>query len=112
MPESTIVKTKRDGRLFFTDLAAAETFVVSFEAGDLSLTIPGPTVNNFLDRGVIGTTPAIRYGDDAPITGSFSAYLRDMSDASYVTLMEVMTQTGEVATTWVSTLGANAECIV
>ena len=109
MPESTIVKTKRDGTLTIADNAGANTFTVAFESGDLSLTIPGPGVGLFLDRGVITSPPAIRYTDDAPITGTFSAYLRDFSDAAYATLMEIISQSGEVASTWVSTMGANGE---
>ena len=34
MPESTIVKTKRDGTITFLD-GAANSFTVEFEAGDL-----------------------------------------------------------------------------
>ena len=109
MPESLIVKTKRDGTLTIADNAGANTFTVAFESGDLSLTIPGPGVGLFLDRGVITSPPAIRYTDDAPITGTFSAYLRDFSDAAYATLMEIISQSGEVASTWVSTMGANGE---
>ena len=109
MPESTIVKTKRDGTLMFSDLAAANTYTVSFEAGDLNLTIPGATVNNFLDRGRLTSPPSIRYGDDQPITGSFSGYLRDISDVAYATLTEILTQTGEVGASWTSTMGANGE---
>ena len=109
MPESLIVKTKRDGTLTIADNAGANTFTVAFESGDLSLTIPGPGVGLFLDRGIITSPPAIRYTDDAPITGTFSAYLRDFSDAAYATLMEIISQSGEVASTWVSTMGANGE---
>ena len=109
MPESTIVKTKRDGTLTISDNAAVNSFTVSFEAGDLSLTIPGPGVGLFLDRGIITSPPAIRYTDDAPISGTFSAYLRDFSDAAYSTLMEILSQSGEVASTWVSTMGATGE---
>ena len=108
MAISTIVKTKRDGSITIAD-GGANTFTVDFEAGDLSLSIPGAAANNFLDRGRITATPSVRYGDDQPVTGSFTAYLRDLSDASYETLTEILCQTGQVASTWGSTLGANAE---
>jgi len=109
MAISTIIKTKRDGSLAFTDKDAGNSFTVSYEAGDLSISIPGRGANNYLDRGQITAVPSVRYTDDAPLTGSFSAYLRDMSDASYATLMEIMCQTGEVGSSWNSTLGNNAE---
>ena len=109
MAISTIVKTKRDGSLTFEDNAGANTFTVAFEAGDLSLTLPGATVSNFLDRGRITAPPSIRYGDDQEITGTFTAYLRDVSDATYATLFEIVTQTGQVGSTWVSTMGATGE---
>lgn len=109
MPESTIVKTKRDGSITIEDLGAVNTLTVNFEAGDLSIEIPGATVNNFLDRGRLTSPPAIRYGEDQPITGTFTAYLRDLSDATYATLAEIITQTGDVGANWVSTMGAAGE---
>jgi len=109
MAISTIVKTKRDGSLVFSDKDAGSSFTVAYEAGDLSISIPGRGANNYLDRGSITATPSVRYADDAPLSGSFTAYLRDMSDASYETLLEIICQTGHVNTTWVSTLGTNAE---
>ena len=110
MPESTIVKTKRDGTITFLD-GAANSFTVAFEAGDLNITIPGTTVNNFLDRGRMTGPPSIRYGDDQPCTGSFTATLRDFDDGGTgadTTLAEIITQSG-VASTWQSTMGVNGE---
>ena len=109
MAESTIVKTKRDGTLTFSDNAGANTYTVAFEAGDLNLTIPGTTVNNFLDRGRLTDPPSIRYGDDQPLTGTFTAYLRDLSDAVDTTLVEILAQSGIVGSSWVSTMGATGE---
>ena len=109
MPESTIVKSKRDGSLTFSDNASANSYTVSFEAGDLSIAIPGPTVISPLDRGSLGDPPSLRYSDDAPITGSFTAYLRDLTDDGYSTLTEIILQTGDVGNNWVSTLATNAE---
>lgn len=101
MPESTVVKNKRDGTIEFSDFAAANSLTVAFESGDLSLTIPGTSVSNYLDRGTM--VPSLRLVDDQPITGSFTAYLRDFSDATYATLMELITLTGDVGANWVST---------
>lgn len=109
MAISTVVKTKRDGTLTIADNAGAHSLTVAFEAGDFKLNIPGRTVNLFLDRGAIGSPPAIRYGDDQPMTGSFTAQLRDLSDASYITLEEILTNSGYFASTWVSTMGSTGE---
>ena len=109
MAISTIVKTKRDGTLVLKDNAAANTLTVAYEAGDLSISIPGPAVISPLDRGSLGSPPSLRYSDDQPITGTFTAYLRDLSDAAYATLEEVILQSGEVGASWVSTMGANGE---
>lgn len=111
MAESTIVKTKRDGLLTFRDgtTPTPEEYVVSFEAGDLNIAIPGRTVNLFLDRGVMADPPSIRYGDDQPMTGTFTAQFRDATDAAVATLMDILTQSGFVDSTWVSTMGANGE---
>ena len=106
MAESTVVKNKRDGTIEFSDLLGANTFTVAFEQGDLSLTIPGTTVSNYLDRGTM--VPSLRLVDDQPITGSFTAYLRDFSDGGYATLMELITLTGDVGANWTSTGSAGS----
>lgn len=108
MAESTIVKTKRDGTIKFSDLGASNEYTVAYEAGDLTIDIPGPTVTNSLDRGIMGATPSLRYGDDQPMTGSFTAQLRDISDATDQTLFELIAKSGAIGG-WTSTLGANAE---
>ena len=112
MAISTVVKTKRDGTLKFEDNGAANSLTVAYEAGDFNLTIPGASVVANLDRGQLGATPSLRLSDDQPMTATFSAYLRDFSDASYATLEEIILQSGDVGTNWVSTLGATAEVFV
>jgi len=120
MAESTIVKTKIDGTLTFasqstaggggfvsagTVASGASSYTVAYEAGDFSMTVPGVqgAVNNFLDRGKITSPASIRLGDQAPITFSFSAYFRDMTDAGVETLMDILNQTGNVSGNWTST---------
>jgi len=109
MAESTIVKTKRDGTIKFKDDADVNIYTVAYEAGDLSVSIPGPTVISPLDRGQFGDPPSLRYSDDAAITGTFTAYLRDLTDDGYATLEEIILQSGDVANNWVSTMGSDAE---
>jgi hypothetical protein len=110
MAVSTVVKTNRDGTLTVKDGTGTPLeLVIAFESGDLSFTVPGPTVNAHLDRGELGATPSLRYGDDQPCTGSFSAHLRHPTDATDEVLMDLITQSGQIGTNWVSTLGATAE---
>lgn len=109
MAISQIIKTKRDGSITLSDNGGTHSLTVAFEAGDFSLSIPGPSVINSLDRGQFGATPSLRYGDDAAMTFSFSANLRDLSDAAYATLESIILQSGFVGSTWVSTMGASGE---
>lgn len=111
MAESVITKNMRDGTI--TLKVGANTYEIKYEEGTLQLAIPGPNVAQYLDRGrmadTVGGVPSIRYNEDQPMTGSFSAYLRDISDASYVTAVEFLTKTGQYASLWGSSLGASAE---
>lgn len=115
MAESTIVKTKCDGSIKILDGTAVTPleYDVAFEAGDLSITLPGKTINSFLDRGKFGATPSLRWGDEQAITFSFTAYLRDVSDGTDELLPDFLLDTDGAQSTavgsWVSTLGANAE---
>lgn len=116
MAESTTIRTKRDGQIALLDNGGANTYTVAYEPGDFSFDVPHEGVNLFLDRGVIGATPSVRYGDQQPMSFSFSCHLRDVGDtaAGYATLPDICHPyaSGYVETTWVSTLGANAEPFV
>jgi hypothetical protein len=113
MPESTVVRVKRDGQILLADSGAVNTYTVAYEPGDFSYNVPDYTVNMFLDRGVIGATPSLRIGDEQAMTGSFSAFLRDLGDTAgtYATLLDVAHRYASkyVATTWVSTLGSASD---
>lgn len=110
MAYSNVVKTKRDLTISFADnsgFGGANVLTVAFEPGDFAMSAPQEARNNFLDRGRL--VSSVRYGDDQPLTGSFSAYFRDATDSSEATLFDLVNQAGYVAANWVSTLGANAE---
>lgn len=111
--ESTVIRTKRDGQILLADNGAAHTYVIVREPGDFTLSVPDQAVVHVLDRGVIGTTPLIRIGDEAVMTGGFSAYLSDLGDLANanVTLNDlIMRFTARyVATNWVSTMGSNSD---
>jgi hypothetical protein len=107
MAESTIVKTKRDGTITIKDQSGANSLIMAYEEGNFTLNIPGPAVQLFLDRGEIGSTPSIRFGDEAPMSGSFSGYLRDVYDATYATLFGILTDQPPAG--WTPTMGATSE---
>jgi hypothetical protein len=111
MAESVVAKNMRDGTI--TLKVGANSYVIKYEEGSLQLNVPGPSVANYLDRGrladTVGGVPSIRYNEDQPMTGSFSAYLRDISDASYVTAPEFILRSGQYSSLWGSSLGASAE---
>ncbi len=110
MAESTVVKTKRDGIISIADnsgFAGGNVLTVAYEPGDFAFTVAKTTRNDFLDRGRL--TPSVRFGDDQPVTGTFSAYFREATDAAVDTLMDLLNESGNVDSTYVSTLGANAE---
>ena len=111
MAVSQIIKTKRDGTITIKDGTAItpKSVEVSFENGDLSIDIPGPTVHSFLDRGEFGDVPALRFGDDQAITWSFTANLRNLTEAAVAVLMDIIAHGGVFESAWVSTTGANAE---
>lgn len=121
MAESTIVKTNKDGVLTFAALGggayspttgaiigAALEYTVAFEAGDVQIDLPSRSVSNFKDRGRITNPPSIRYGDDEEGSLSFTAYLRDLSDAAAATLADILASlagnpSGLVGSSWEST---------
>jgi hypothetical protein len=111
MAESTVCKVIRDGTITIADLAGTNSYTIAFETGDFTAATPGRTVNVFLDRNQLTTTPCVRYGDEAGSSGSFTCYLRDATDAATETALDFINQSGFVGSTWVSTLGATAEVL-
>ena len=102
MAEASTVRTKQDGILTITN--GSFTYTVSAEAGDLSVSIPGFNVTAPLDRGRMTSTPIIRRGDDQPMSGSFSIYLRDTPNATDLTLLDLaMELSGTVAAGYTGT---------
>jgi len=106
MPESTVVRVKRDGQILVTD--GSKSYTVAYEPGDFKFTVPLESVNVYLDRGVMsdGTRPSLRKVDDQPVTFSFSAYLRDIGSSTYTTLADLAIRFASyyVTSNWTSTL--------
>lgn len=113
MAETTVIRNKRDGQILLADLGAVHTYTVAYEPGDLAFTIPGESVSNYLDRGIIGAIPSIRLVDEQACSLSFSAYMRGLGDpaAAYATLLDIATRaaSGYVLANWLSTMGTNSD---
>lgn len=109
MAYSSIVKTLRDGSIVFADNAGAHTLTLGFEMGDVSIDIPGPEVLLFLVRNRITSPPAIRFGKDNPITGSFTFMLRDLDDANTALYLAEQLVVKGAIDGWTSTMGASGE---
>jgi len=85
MAYSSVPKVRRDGVIQLIDgTGVPVTLDIAYEEGNFTFDKPGggdsPAAQTIVrDRGVITT---VRKGDDEPITGSFSAFFRQFTDAS------------------------------
>ena len=110
MAESTVVRTKRDAILSWTN--GTYTYVFAYEPGDFKFDVPLETIELYLDRGVMADSngrPSIRKGNDQPMTGSFSVYLRNIADLAgsptFATALDLGVRfVGRYATSLASTL--------
>jgi hypothetical protein len=109
MPISSVVKNFRDGTIKLADGTGTPIEItVQYENGDFSLS--GTNQGNYehtkyLDRGELGS---IRKTNRSFPTGSFTAQLTDLSDATNKTLWDAVNKTGAFASA-VSTLGSTAD---
>lgn len=108
MAESSVVKNNRDAVLSFSDgtTPTALTYTVQHEPGDLTYN-RARNRDDYLDRGeLVGSA---REGDEEGVSGSFSAYLRQFTDATEATLLDVLENDGYVGANWTSTLGTASD---
>jgi len=109
MPLSSVVKNYRDGLITLASGGGSPiTLTVQYESGDFSLTGSNQgnyDITKYLDRGDLGS---VRKTARSFPTGSFSAHLTELSDATNLTLWDAVNRTGAFAAA-VSTLGANAD---
>jgi hypothetical protein len=112
MAASVIRKTMRDTTLTLTDGTPSTplTLVLAFMKGDLTINIPGETIVRNDPRGVIDSVPALRKGNDQPMTFSFSGCVADFSDGTEKILADLLLK-NDVGAGWISTLDGtgNAE---
>lgn len=109
MPESTVHVVMRDATIVLSDFGGVHTLSLPYVNGDLKWTPGGYSISHVRPRGIIQSPPMVRRDEDQETTLSVSATLTDLSDAAYATLNAILHESGYVDTTWVSTLGANAD---
>ena len=106
MATSDTIKTSIDGSIKIIDgTGTPNTFTVDFEDGDFSFSDDKTERIVMRDRGAI---VGLRKGDDAVASFSFSTYMRDFTDASGLTICDVIDQTG-AASSWATTGGSGFE---
>lgn len=87
MAESTYVKVKRDGIITIQDAAAANTYTVAYEDGNLTFSTALTDQVVIRDRGAI---VGCRFGDDPILTGSFSVHMRQFASAASENLCDAI----------------------
>lgn len=110
MPISTVVKSFRDGTITLKDGTAVTPLdvEVQFETGSFSISGLKKKLNEtttYLDRGELGS---VRHTNRTFPSGSFTAHVTELSDATAENLYDIVRRTGAFAAA-VSTLGASAD---
>ncbi len=109
MAISSVVKNFRDGTLLLEDATGTPLDVtVQYEAGDFAggpFSADRTEIATYLDRGDLGS---VRKTNRVFPTGSFTAQITDLSDATEETLVDIIKKQNAFAAA-VSTLGANAD---
>ncbi len=105
MADSSVVATRRDGKITITD-GAASSYEVSFEVGDFSASEPGADRVVIRDRGAIA---GLRKGDDPVLSFSFSVHMRSLTDTTADNLLDRLYNRGFNAAALTSTGGDGYE---
>ena len=84
MADSSVVATRRDGKITITD-GAASSYEVVFEVGDFASAEAGADRVVIRDRGAI---VGLRKGDDPVLNISFSVHMRSLTDTTADNLMD------------------------
>ena len=92
MAYSTAPKVRRDGKITLKDgTGTPVTLEVAYEEGNFSFDQTKSDRIIIRDRGTIGS---VRKGDDQPITGSFTIYMRQFTSASAGSVLDFINKTG------------------
>ena len=92
MAYSTAPKVRRDGKIILKDgtTPTAVSLEVAYEEGNFSFDQTKSDRIVIRDR---GTIVSVRKGDDQPITGSFTIYMRQFTSASAGSVLDFINKT-------------------
>ena len=97
MAYSTVPKVRRDGSISLVDGDGSPTsLTVDYEEGNFSFDQTKADRVIIRNRGSI-STGAVRKGDDQPLTGSFSFYMRHFTSATAGGVLDFINKTGAYA---------------
>jgi hypothetical protein len=93
MAYSTAPKVRRDGKITLKDGTSPTpiSLVVDYEEGNFSFEQTKADRTIIRDR---GTIKSVRKGDDQPLTGSFTIYMRQFTSASAGSVLDFINKTG------------------
>ena len=93
MAYSTAPKVRRDGKITLKDGTTPTpiSLVVDYEEGNFSFEQTKADRTIIRDR---GTIKSVRKGDDQPLTGSFTIYMRQFTSASAGSVLDFINKTG------------------
>ena len=92
MAYSTAPKVRRDGVITLKDgTGTPVTLVVAYEEGNFSFEQTKADRTIIRDR---GTIKSVRKGDDQPMSGSFTIYMRQFTSSSVGSVLDFINKTG------------------
>ena len=91
MAYSTTPKVRRDGQIKLLDSGGSNTLTIEYEEGAFSFDQTKPDRIVIRDRSIIST---VRKGDEQPITGSFSFYMRQFTSSTAGSAIDFINKTG------------------
>jgi hypothetical protein len=93
MAYSTAPKVRRDGKITLKDGTTPTpiSLIVDYEEGNFSFEQTKADRTIIRDR---GTIKSVRKGDDQPLTGSFTIYMRQFTSASAGSVLDFINKTG------------------
>lgn len=93
MAYSTAPKVRRDGKITLKDGTSPTpiSLVVDYEEGNFSFEQTKADRTIIRDR---GTIKSVRKGDDQPLTGSFTIYMRQFTSATAGSVLDFINKTG------------------
>jgi hypothetical protein len=108
MPESTVIRTKRDVTWVIQDAGAANSYTPPKVLGDFAYEAPLYDLVRILDN---GSLDSLRKGDDQPTSVSWTQHLSDVGSTTYATIVDITEERGFFLTDWTSTTDLESDVL-